>query len=200
MHLLRKIQNKIFQLRLRHSKDEKKNKLLRRICAHVGENARICGHEFGAEPYLIWIGNNVVTAIGTSFIEHDVSYYTAMRYLKRQPIREEVKMGGIILRDNCFIGANSILLGGADVGENSIIAAGSVCNGRIPPNEVWGGVPAHFIMTIDEYARKVVTYAEDLPWIKDGRYREMGEQELIAARQRHYLQTAPTTEKSGRTP
>lgn len=139
MNILKRIQNKIFKFRLLHSRDEKKNVLLRRICAHVGENARICGHEFGVEPYLIWIGDNVVTAVGTSFIEHDVSYYTAMRYMKRQPIRQQVKMGGIILRDNCFIGANSVLLGGTDVGENSILAAGSVCNRRIPPNEVWGG-------------------------------------------------------------
>lgn len=131
--------NRVFWFRVRHSRDEKRNKLLRRVCSHIGENVHLCGQEFGVEPYLIWIGDNVVTAVGSSFVTHDVSYYHAMRYLNRVPIPSEMKVGSIILRDNCFVGANSVLLGGTDVGENSILAAGSVCNRRIPPNEVWGG-------------------------------------------------------------
>ena len=49
------------------------------------------------------------------------------------------KMGAIIIEDNCFVGANSIILGGSKVGRDSIIAAGAVVHGIVPPGEVWGG-------------------------------------------------------------
>lgn len=182
---------KLFWFMVRHTKDETKCRLLRNVCAHIGHNTKLNGNEFGVEPYLIWVGDNVVAAIGTSFIEHDLSWYTVQRYLNNEkPIKAGVKMGGIILRDNCFIGANTTLLGGTDVGENSIIAAGSVVNKKIPPNQVWGGTPAHFIMTIDEYAEKVIAQQKELPWIKSGEYLNYSEKELIRSRQMYYLRDA----------
>lgn len=49
-----------------------------------------------------------------------------------------------------WIGAGSIILPGAWVGEGSVVAAGSVVRGRVPPHEVWGGVPARFIRKLIE--------------------------------------------------
>ena len=188
---LKMLSDKIFWFLVRHTRDEAKNRLLRKVCAHIGEGTKLNSKEFGIEPYLIWVGDHVVTAIGTSFAEHDVSWYTVHRYLKKEPVRAGVKMGGIILRDNCFVGAYTVLLGGTDIGENSIIAAGSVVGRKIPPNQVWGGVPARFIMTVDEYAQKVVAAQEELPWIKSGDYRKFSDKDLIRATQMYYLREAP---------
>ena len=44
--------------------------------------------------------------------------------------------------------------GAYEIGPNSIVAAGSVVTRSVPPGEVWGGVPAHFIETTKEYADK----------------------------------------------
>ncbi len=52
-----------------------------------------------------------------------------------------------------------------------------------------GGIPAHFIMSIDEYAKKVVKLEEKLPWIKSGEYKDISEQELIKKRQNYYLKS-----------
>ncbi len=52
-----------------------------------------------------------------------------------------------------------------------------------------GGIPAHFIMSIDEYAKKVVKLEEKLPWIKSGEYNDISEQELIKKRQNYYLKS-----------
>ncbi|HKQ06572.1 MAG TPA: acyltransferase [Blastocatellia bacterium] len=49
-----------------------------------------------------------------------------------------------------WIGAGSIILPGAWVGEGAVVAAGSVVRGRVPPHEVWGGVPARFIRKLGE--------------------------------------------------
>ena len=42
------------------------------------------------------------------------------------------------------------------IGKNSIVAAGSIVTKRIPDGEVWGGIPAKFIMKTEDYARKMV--------------------------------------------
>ena len=55
------------------------------------------------------------------------------------------KKGKIILKKNCKIGANSVILPGIIVGENSTVGANSLVNKNIPPNETWVGTPARKI-------------------------------------------------------
>ena len=47
-----------------------------------------------------------------------------------------------------FIGGNSIILKGVNIGENSVIGAGSVVTRSVPANEIWGGNPAKFIKSL----------------------------------------------------
>ncbi|RME57147.1 transferase [Candidatus Parcubacteria bacterium] len=44
--------------------------------------------------------------------------------------------------DGCWIGARTTILGGVHIGKGSVIAAGSVVVGDIPPNALAAGVPA----------------------------------------------------------
>jgi acetyltransferase-like isoleucine patch superfamily enzyme len=177
MSLLSSIKNRWF-LHVMHSGDEKKKeKFLRKTVAHIGKNCRIYSDSFGTEPWLLWFGDNVIVASGAVFIEHDASYYTAYRLLGEKADPETEKMGGIVVEDNCFIGANAIVLGGTRIGRDSIIAAGAVVHGIIPSGEVWGGVPAKFIMKTKEYALKVKKNTEELPWCtlnKDEKKRATG--------------------------
>lgn len=48
----------------------------------------------------------------------------------------------VIIKDNCWIGARSIILPGITIGECSIVAAGSVVTKDVPPNSLVAGVPA----------------------------------------------------------
>ncbi|MBV9463033.1 MAG: acyltransferase [Verrucomicrobiae bacterium] len=48
-----------------------------------------------------------------------------------------------------FIGLNVIILKGVTIGENSIIAAGSVVNRDIPENSLAAGVPARVVKTFE---------------------------------------------------
>ena len=54
------------------------------------------------------------------------------------------KRGTVTLGDNCKIGANSVIMPGTIVGENSMIGALSFvqANTHIPPDEMWAGIPA----------------------------------------------------------
>ncbi len=53
--------------------------------------------------------------------------------------------GGIVIGAGAWIGANSIILDGAEIGEGCVVAAGSVVTGRLPPWSMVGGVPARKI-------------------------------------------------------
>ena len=56
----------------------------------------------------------------------------------------------ILIEDGVFIGGHSIILKGTHIGKNSIIGAGSVVTGEIPPNQIWAGNPARFIRKINK--------------------------------------------------
>jgi acetyltransferase-like isoleucine patch superfamily enzyme len=51
----------------------------------------------------------------------------------------------IIVGEDVWIGANSVILKGVNIGSGSVIAAGAIVTKSIPSNEIWGGVPAKLI-------------------------------------------------------
>jgi acetyltransferase-like isoleucine patch superfamily enzyme len=46
-----------------------------------------------------------------------------------------------------WVGSNSVILAGADIGDNAIVSAGSVVSGQVPPNSIVLGNPAKVIFT-----------------------------------------------------
>ena len=54
----------------------------------------------------------------------------------------------IHIKKNVWIGANATILHGVTIGENSIVAAGSVVSKDVPDNVVVGGIPAKIIKNI----------------------------------------------------
>ena len=56
----------------------------------------------------------------------------------------------IRIGNRCWIGANSIIMPGVTIGDNSVIGAGSVVTKDIPANVVAFGSPCHVYREIDE--------------------------------------------------
>ena len=54
----------------------------------------------------------------------------------------------VVIGNDVFIGAKSIILKGVIIGENSVIGAGSVVTKSVPANQIWAGNPAKFIRNI----------------------------------------------------
>ncbi|MNS12251.1 2,3,4,5-tetrahydropyridine-2,6-dicarboxylate N-acetyltransferase [compost metagenome] len=69
-----------------------------------------------------------------------------LEYLSRRNNElETIKKEPIIIEQDVFIGANSIILKGVTIGARSIIGAGSIVTKNVPADEIWGGNPAKFI-------------------------------------------------------
>lgn len=57
---------------------------------------------------------------------------------------------GVVIGKNVWIGALCVILPGISIGDNAVIAAGSVVTQSVPPNEIWGGVPARKLKDVPE--------------------------------------------------
>lgn len=55
----------------------------------------------------------------------------------------------IVIGENVWIGLNATILKGTTIGNNSVIAAGTVVKGHIPENVVVQGNPAEVIKEIE---------------------------------------------------
>lgn len=126
---------------------------------HIGRNVRInVGANF-TDPSYVSIGNNVVLSDCT-FICHDGSVEVLYHVFN-----ESVDaVGEIIVHDNVFIGHGAIILRGVSIGPNAIVAAGAVVSRDVPRGEVFGGVPAKRIGTMETYLAKLRMQTSSLPW------------------------------------
>ena len=61
-------------------------------------------------------------------------------------------LGGIVIGDNCWLGANAVLLPEVQLGNHVIVGAGAVVTGNFPDNCVVAGVPARKIRDLGPYA------------------------------------------------
>lgn len=68
--------------------------------------------------------------------------------------RQSMLSAPIVVGRNVWIGSNSTILQGVTIGDNSIIAAGSVVTKDVPANAIVAGVPARFIRSISPEEEK----------------------------------------------
>lgn len=67
----------------------------------------------------------------------------------------------VIIEDNCFVGANAVVIEGIHVGEGAVVAAGSVVISDVPAGAVVAGVPARIIKTQKDERTTQKTVLED---------------------------------------
>jgi acetyltransferase-like isoleucine patch superfamily enzyme len=90
------------------------------------------------------IGNNILIGGGVTIVDSDFHSFNPAHWHTSLD-ESNMKMGPVIISNNVFIGMDSIILKGVTIGNNVIVAAGSVVSSNIPDNEIWGGNPAKFI-------------------------------------------------------
>ncbi len=107
----------------------------------IGDNCKLNGCQLHANN-LIRFGNECRIGPGTIFCDNDSHYVS--NSVEERSTREPAN-APIILRDNVWVGMNCIILKGVEIGENTIIAAGSVVTKSCEANAIYGGNPANKI-------------------------------------------------------
>jgi acetyltransferase-like isoleucine patch superfamily enzyme len=85
------------------------------------------------------IGNNVAFGPNCIVYTHDHDYAEENISI---PWKGKPVLKSVVICDGAWIGSNVTILPGVEIGENAIIAAGSVLTKSIPGNTIWAGVPA----------------------------------------------------------
>jgi acetyltransferase-like isoleucine patch superfamily enzyme len=109
----------------------------------IGNNVGLNGTSITSRSKTITIGDGSMIAPNVIIVDSDfhAAWPPEMRgeYLDIDSDRE-IRIG-----KNCWIGMNSIILKGVTIGDNSIIAAGSVVNRSIPADSLAAGIPAKIV-------------------------------------------------------
>jgi len=119
----------------------------------VGKGVTVMGGcNFGSEPYLITLHDNVRISNNVSFITHDGGNWSFRHWNGYEEVNH---FGKIEIDEYTFIGANATIMPGVHIGKNCCIGVGSVVTKSIPDNSVVVGVPAKVIMSTEQYAMKM---------------------------------------------
>jgi acetyltransferase-like isoleucine patch superfamily enzyme len=102
--------------------------------AFINDGVNICASTS------IVIGHSAKIGDMTNIFDTDFHETTPQKKTRKRPIQ---------LGDNVWIGANSMILAGARIGSHSVIAAGSIVTGEIPPKCIAAGTPARVISVFE---------------------------------------------------
>lgn len=145
----------IFKLKTSQASPEARADLyIKQFGIKAGSGCRFFGKvDFGSEPYLISLGNQVMISDDVRFSTHD----GGMQVLNNMGLLKNAdSFGRIQLGNNVFIGMRALILKGVTIGDNVVIGAGSVVTKKIPSNSVYAGIPARRICSIDDYYKKAL--------------------------------------------
>jgi acetyltransferase-like isoleucine patch superfamily enzyme len=99
----------------------------------------------------IYLGEGVVISTGVLILTHDYSITIALNAIGKKPATDIAIVRSVFIEENCFIGANSTILGGTKIRKNSIIGAGSFVKGEFSVDSIIAGNPAKVIMNTKEW-------------------------------------------------
>lgn len=122
----------------------------KKIGVNMGDNVHIYGNvQWSTEPWIITLGNNVHITNGVQFITHDGGTLILRKYTPDLELTFPITVG-----NDVYIGTKAIILPGVKIGDNCIVAAGSIITKDVPSGTVVAGVPAKVIETTEEYHEK----------------------------------------------
>jgi acetyltransferase-like isoleucine patch superfamily enzyme len=133
---------------LTHGRAGEHFRLIPPFYADCGKNIRVGDRVFINQNCTFYslagitIGDDVMIGPNVSLItsEHPVAPSQRRAYLLGKPI---------VIESGVWIAAGATVIGGVTVGENSVVAAGSVVTRDVPANALVGGNPARLLRSIE---------------------------------------------------
>jgi acetyltransferase-like isoleucine patch superfamily enzyme len=132
---------------------------------YVGKNCLIQNTRIGkfcsiANDVSIGLGNHPLDFFSTSPLFYRKSNPLKIELVSENSNFEEYKQ--ITIGNDVWIGANSIILDGVEIGDGSIIAANSVVTKNVKPYSIVGGVPAKVIKY--RFSEEKIRELKNLKW------------------------------------
>jgi len=150
-----------FFIRFEHYRREN---TLRRLRS-AGDRLNIQEPFYFSSPENISFGNNVSfgafvhiwgeggVTIGDNCM---IASHTAITSVTHNPASElfcsENIMKPVVIGNNVWIGAHSVIFPGVTIGDNTVIGAGSIVNKSVESNAVYAGVPAKLLYYLNQFA------------------------------------------------
>jgi acetyltransferase-like isoleucine patch superfamily enzyme len=106
-------------------------------CIKIGKNTGVSGASIASMKY-IEIGEDCLIGANVIIVDND---FHPVNPKNRRFSKDNIGCKEVIIKNNVFIGANSMVLKGVTIGENSVIAAGSIVTKDVEANAVYGGNP-----------------------------------------------------------
>lgn len=91
----------------------------------------------------VQVGYNTMLGVNTNLYDTDFHPVDSIKRNSQKSILE-AESAPIVIGDNVWVGANSTVLKGVAIGNNSVVGAYSLVNKNIGENELHVGVPAKF--------------------------------------------------------
>lgn len=111
----------------------------RNAVLNIGDDVGISGTSIMCNKG-ITIGNNV--KIGSGCIIYDTNFHSMDYLCRRDASTDKPKESEVVIGNDVFIGARSVILQGVNIGNGAVIGAGSVVRRNVPEGEIWAGNPA----------------------------------------------------------
>lgn len=113
----------------------------------IGKKTRIHGTCIHAAKK-ITIGDNCLIAANCQII--DSNGHELLFDAPHERINSIDEGRPVVIEDNVWIASGCTILGGTVIGNGSVITAGSIVKGTIPPKSLYGGNPGKLIKTFSE--------------------------------------------------
>ncbi|TWR25206.1 acyltransferase [Mucilaginibacter pallidiroseus] len=116
----------------------------------IGNNTGINAGTYLAGQGGIEIGEHVIIGPGVKVFSENHNFSDSGKAIKDQGVARSK----VTIQSNCWIGANTAILAGVNIGEGCVIAAGSIVTKSVPANSVAAGVPARVIKSRTDFDRE----------------------------------------------
>jgi acetyltransferase-like isoleucine patch superfamily enzyme len=109
----------------------------------IGSDIGVSGGTICAEQSII-IGNECLIGANVTLVDNDFHAITAngRRFNNNE---SDISAAPVVISNNVFLGAQSIILKGVVVGENSIVGAGTILTSNVDADVVVAGSPTKII-------------------------------------------------------
>lgn len=124
----------------------------------VVENCYFQSNILPAEPFLVYLHDNVAISAGVRIVTHS-ALNTVFNHEEKTD-QYLCRFGKVEIGNNVYVGADAIINYGVTIGDNCIVAAGAIVTKDVPDDSIVAGVPAKIVGSYTDAKRKNKEFSE----------------------------------------